>query len=182
MFNIDLLHPLEGKADLDLMVDHLDLHVRECAEREATLIVKSIALPESAFVFRGHIVQECVTGTLPAGGSQLTLQVPLIDEVGVVVTKCECAKRPKRPRDAFDIYLALVQAVDPAAVLSGIAKLRRESQLVNASLVDFETFAAEPTFDKNVGRFAAEAGYSVAAPGELVLSLLQKTSPPVAPT
>jgi hypothetical protein len=111
-FNVDLLHPTEGNVHGDMFVDHLDLPVLEDRKAITSLFMeKSIAAPYSAFVFAGFIDYETVTCPYP-DGKEVEVNIPLIDEVGVLVTKSESCRSPKRPRDLFDIFLAISQPRD----------------------------------------------------------------------
>lgn len=107
-FNVDLLHPAESNVRNGMFVEHLELPVLEDVNAIARLKAKSIAAPHSQFVFTGFVEWERINYLSPDQISTET-NVPLIDEVGVLVTKSKSCLGPKRPRDLFDIFLAITQ-------------------------------------------------------------------------
>lgn len=122
-FNVDLLHPTEGRVRGDMFVEHVELPVLEDRDAIAKLKGKSIAAPYSRFVFSGFIDDENVSCMRP-DGTQTTVRVPLIDEVGVLVTKSESCRGVKRPRDLFDIFLAITQPRDADLFVDRLKRLK----------------------------------------------------------
>ena len=107
VFNVDLLHPSETINNPEMMVDHFDLGVTE-GDLPGNKHVRSIVLPSSQLIFEGFYSDFDVSSTNP-DGKQTTVSVPLIDEAGLILSKCQSIKLKKRPRDSFDIYLILAQ-------------------------------------------------------------------------
>lgn len=176
VFNVDLLHPLETTQTAQLMVDHMDLDVWNCSRRETGLIMKSIALLSSGFVFDGHIAEVVVSAPSPLSGQQTTTAVPLIDEVGVFITKFQSVMRPTRPRDAFDIFVSLTQGEDQDVVLKGIRDLRQEHEGIDCLTREFLEFLKKDDFELNVCRFGRDMKHPIDSPGRTVKDLIEKTS------
>ncbi len=176
IFNVDILHPLETTQAVELMVDHMDIDVLECRERQGGLRIKSIALPASDFVFDGHVSETDVTAVDPATGNQTQMSVPLIDEVGVFITKFQSVMAPKRPRDAFDIFVSLTQSTDQEATLAGIRTLRARFAGIDKLTQEFMTFLKKDDFEKNVCRFGREVNHPIQNPRQTVKDLINKTS------
>ncbi len=176
IFNVDLLHPLETTQVAELMVDHMDLDVLVCTEREEGLRMKSIAVPASAFVFDGHVVNAEVRAVDPTTGNEEDVNVPLIDEVGVFITKFQSVMQAKRPRDAFDIFVSLTQSVDQETTLAGITELRMRYEGIDELARGFLKFLKQGAFEKNVCRFGREMNHSIQNPRETVNDLIGRTS------
>lgn len=176
IFNVDFLHPLETTQAAELMVDHMDLDVLECREREEGLRMKSIALPASDFVFDGHVVNAVVSAVDPTTGNEEDVNVPLIDEVGVFITKFQSVMQPKRPRDAFDIFVSLTQSADQEATLAGICALRARYEGIDKLARCFLKFLKKDTFEKNVCRFGREMKHPIQNPRKTVKDLIARTS------
>ena len=83
----------------------------------------SIAVPEASVIFNGLLVEFEVAGTLPSG-EKISAPIPLMNELGLVVTKSKSFTHEKRPRDLFDIYLSIKQARDPAEMIESARQLR----------------------------------------------------------
>ena len=104
VFNIDFLHPSETEHSPKLFVDQLALGVleRPLGPEKAT---KSIALPSSAMFFQKPFIESY---KLKSPGSSDTIDIPVLSLEGCVLSKCVSVSSAKRHRDAFDIYLALL--------------------------------------------------------------------------
>ena len=114
VFNVDLLHCRQGQATPDLFVDHVFLPVRVSEFSSESVAMASIVVPTSSFLFDGHVVMCDVHEPVSAEeqGEGRFVRVPLMDELGTLVTKAESMTSAKRRRDAFDILLAVYQARD----------------------------------------------------------------------
>jgi hypothetical protein len=134
-FNVDLLHPLEGKQVAgDLFEDHLEIDVR-ITERFGHLVqARSVATPLSRFIFDGHVEDVLVDA----------VSVPLMNELGLLVTKSESVKSSKRTRDALDIFFAVVQARNFAKLVVSAQRLRTSAAAAYLALADLaERVAAD---------------------------------------
>lgn len=177
VYNVDFMHPLETKEAPDLMIDHLDLDVYEEDLLKNTRKIKSIALPISQFIFDSHSIkyEEVISHGLFESSESVAL--PLISEAACVVTKALSCKNKKRPRDAFDIYLCLVQAKDQNQTVKSLTQLRSDYPVINDILTDLLSYIQKSEeFDENVIKYAQN--YDVAKlglPSKEVKDLLRKT-------
>ena len=132
VFNIDILHPDDDEIGSDLFVDHVVLPVPIEEFGENRLAVASIVLPDSSFLFDGHFLEYEMEFNLPNGNIR-SLRFPLMDELGLIVTKSLSVNNPKRMRDAFDIYTAIAQCRNYDLLL-------REFQLIKDNNIEvFQT-------------------------------------------
>lgn len=127
VYHIDLLHPQETQDHPEMMVDHFDLGLSEDDISSAPKIQKSIVLPSSKFLFNGFY-NTIEFKHFMSDGKVREVNVPLLDEAGLIFSKCKSAQVSKRPRDAFDIYLALKQPT----VDETINKLKASSKSIPA--------------------------------------------------
>src|SRR5687768_1872080 len=112
--------------------------------------------PDIGFVFDDQRwVLADFESTLP-DGTDGSGKVPVIDELGLIISKARSVVSPKRKRDAFDIALSVAQARDAGALRSAALDLedRRSgtfSLLGNVwkALHDVE---AKPSFQERVRR------------------------------
>lgn len=108
VYHIDLLHPSETIRNPELMVDHFDLGLTEDDTLGSPKMQRSIVLPSSKFLFEGFYNSVEFEHSM-SGGETRKINVPLIDEAGLIFSKCKSAQVTKRPRDSYDIFLALKQ-------------------------------------------------------------------------
>jgi len=111
VYNVDLLHSSDNNRKKNMFVDHLNLPVPLTENCSQTYKAKSIMAPHSAVIFseRLYEIQEEMF-ILPDNGKEAKLRFSLINEAGLIVTKTSSVKQVKRPRDSFDIYVAIKQA------------------------------------------------------------------------
>lgn len=133
VFNVDLLHPLEGEVNGDLFVDQLSLPIPHEDFKSTYVFMKSIALPNAGFIFDGFVVKELVEFLMP-DGTLARHYVPVIDEVGLLATKSKSCMLQKRPRDIFDIYLAISSPRVPKEFEAKLRRLRENHEEVFATL------------------------------------------------
>ena len=122
IYHVDLLHPQESSNRPELMVDHFDLGLSQDYEFADDKRGMSIALPSSKFLFDGFYDSKILRHEM-SNGNVKDISVPLIDEAGLIFSKCISAQVAKRPRDSYDIFLALKQP----NVKNTINKLRESS-------------------------------------------------------
>lgn len=158
VFNIDLLHPSETLNNPEMMVDHFNLGVTE-SDLPGDKHVKSIVLPSSQLIFEGFYSSFPFSHT-QSDGEYLSVDIPLIDAAGLVLSKCQSVKLKKRPRDSYDIYLMLMQG----DVKKTCEKLRASSvdiPPVKELLVELRDYLNDPVaedeelkqFDFNAGKY-----------------------------
>lgn len=104
VYNIDLLHPSESRNNPQMFVDHLDLDILDY-DNISNKQIKSIVLPSSSIFFNGFIENYKCNFFEDEEHSE----IKLLDNAGLILSKCESVSSSKRPRDSFDIYLAFNQ-------------------------------------------------------------------------
>ena len=159
VYHIDLLHPQETQDNPDLMVDHFDLGLDENDMSDNPKVQKSIALPSSKFLFKGFYNSVDFEHSM-SGGERRKVSIPLIDESGLIFSKCKSAQVPKRPRDSYDIFLALKQP----NVNETIDKLKAASisfPAVKDSITSLLSFVenAESPFSYNVCKYTNDRNF-----------------------
>jgi hypothetical protein len=168
-FNVDLMHPREGSFGDDLFQDIFDLGIREDYELVETHVIKSIALPSAHIIFEKQLWSMFdVNGILPNGNS-INCSIPLMDEIGLILSKCASVSQSKRDRDAFDIFV-LLSGSHRATIAERLLKLEKSSQQAAEQLRKLRTFIHNHanTFDARVlkyskGEFGAGAAAKIRA-------------------
>lgn len=133
VFNVDLLHPHEGEVRGEMCVDQLSFPIPHEDYKSTYVFTKSIALPNAGFVFDGFVAQESIGFIMP-DGTTANHVVPLIDEVGLLATKSKSCMVQKRPRDIFDIYLAISNPRNVEGFRDNLRRLKERHERVFASL------------------------------------------------
>ena len=138
VFNVDLLHPLETEVKGDLFADHFDLGIYFDDDEEELKKIKSIALPSSKFILSDKLFSKFTIGNST---------IPLLDQAGLIFSKCKSVKSEKRQRDSFDIYLALNQP-DTHMTIQGLRQCCSKNSVLKKSITDLMEFIkqnSEPT-------------------------------------
>jgi len=156
VYHIDLLHPQETQNNPELMVDHFDLGLNENDISDEPKIQKSIVLPSSKFLFDGFYTNFDFNHRA-CNGEIRRVSLPLIDESGLIFSKCKSAQASKRPRDSFDVFLALSQP----NINDTVEKLSKASisyPLVKESISSLLSFVEDEknVFTLNVCKFSSE--------------------------
>lgn len=152
MFNVDLLHASESLKNPELFVDHISLPVRVSEFSSQRVPKRSIVVPVSTFIFDGHIV-EYETRAVDNDGNEISVTIPLMDELGTVVTKAESMSLPKRPRDVFDVVLAIHQARDRKVLANSAAALRTDHIEAFREIQKLTKIKEEPQLRENVAKY-----------------------------
>ncbi len=106
VFNVDLMHPAEA-TERNMFHDIFDLGVNANYDSHITRKVKSICFPSSRIVFDEKLWSRFrVNGVLP-DGQPTQLEIPLMTEPALILSKCTSVSNVKRDRDAFDIFFVL---------------------------------------------------------------------------
>lgn len=139
VFNIDLLHSANNE-NTEMFVDHLTID-----EGELLFRYQSIKVPLSTLLFEpsGRTQFTCEI-MLPSGNAE-QIPIPLMSELGTLLTKSESMLQPKRSRDVFDVMLAIVQARNPADLSEAII-----SNHVSDRLKNLETIPSDLKLRKNL--------------------------------
>lgn len=171
VYNIDLMHPAEGKFGAGMFHDILDLGIREDYDPLTTHTIKSICFQSAKIIFDQALWSPfAVDGELPSG-APIQCAVPLMDEAALVLSKSRSVDNIKRERDAFDIYFVLTGPGGSAAA-ARLRQLAAKYPQVAQQLVHLKAFLEQqgPTFDGRVETYAKRA--LLESPASQVLSLL----------
>ena len=158
IFHVDLLHPGQPGLDPELFCEHFDLGVPIDESQQATKRVMSIVLPSSKFIFEqrlydGFAVEHPLT--------KQHVSIDLINQAGLIFSKCESVQVKKRERDAFDIFLATAQPDWPQTVEVLSSAVREVGRLADPleSLRNYLSHRDKAAlFDANVSRFTKNSG------------------------
>lgn len=164
VFNVDLLHPHEGEVRGELCVDQVQFPIPHEDYKSTYIFTKSIALPNAGFVFDGFVCKESIEFQMP-NGTKAEHVVPVINEVGLLATKSKSCMVQKRPRDIFDIYLAISSPRNAEEFQKSLDNLKSRHELVFASLECIceavnkweKKFGAPPVFAERGVSFAVAA-------------------------
>ncbi len=158
VFNVDFLHPSETLKDPTLFSKHLELSVPIDDLGRQKVILKSICLPSAAILFdAGLIEKEQVKAMTPDGRSR-SLVLPVINEVGLLITKAKSCISPKRPRDIFDIYLAIAQPKDKVSMRNQLMNLRNEHADIFKSIHQISEALKDGVIQKESRHYFEDAG------------------------
>jgi hypothetical protein len=141
VFNIDLMHPREAeiKRYEDMFEDIIDLGIKENYDGSDTHIMKSICFPSAKIVFDEKLWSLVQIDAILPNGQASSTRIPLMDECGLILSKCESVSGKKRDRDAFDIYFVL-SGPDPEGVTRKLKALSGRFPQIAEHLASLERF------------------------------------------
>ncbi len=125
IYNVDLLHPLETIKPKDIYVEHIDLNIPADKYQSRTFKMKSIALPSSQSLFDSNVISKYKLEITTVTGQSISEEIPLMGELGTLITKSQSVSVPKRYRDSFDIYLTIKQSSNYGALIDSIKLLKK---------------------------------------------------------
>ncbi len=161
VFHIDLLHPkmLTEEKTNGMFVDHLELDVPLTNEETEFKKMKSVVLPNSEILFQKTMFSKESIDGVPFN---------LVSFDGMFATKMDSCQKPKRERDAFDIYLGFL---GENIAVTEIRKIANDDSRIEASLNKFTNYLKKngSEFDQNVNRYADTSSSS---PAEFILRQL----------
>jgi hypothetical protein len=173
VFNVDLMHPSEAAAQPDMFADILELNIAENYDPKKVL-VKSIVFPSSSIIFEERMWDDFKLAATSLKGNDSNADIPLLNEVGSILSKCESATKKKRERDAYDIYFILT-ADNGADIADKLRLLSRRFPQVRAQLNFLRDFLLKDKgvqFQSNVMRYIPYEQGSTVRPAHDVLRLL----------
>lgn len=124
VYNVDLLHPLETIKPKDIYVEHIDLAIPADKYQSRTFKMKSIALPSSQSLFDNNLFSDYNLTIATKDGKELNEKIPLMGELGTLITKSQSVSKDKRYRDSLDIYFTLKQSENLKELISTVNKLK----------------------------------------------------------
>lgn len=161
IFHVDLLHPGQSGVDSGLFCEHFDLGIPIDESGQETKLVKSIVLPSSKFIFEQALYDRFEVEH-PLTRQQVGID--LINQAGVIFSKCESVQQKKRERDAFDIFLATAQPDWNKTIevliraIQSVGSLADPLSSLSSYLIDKSNL-----FDANVSKFTTITGTQSAA-------------------
>lgn len=125
VIGVDLLHPLEFSPDLreEMFAKHLELSAHLAPDVAAQLSIHSIALPSAQVLFNETAFETYVHAFVGFDTTTREVDVRLMTEAGLLMSKAPTLHNPKRTRDAFDVALAVVQARNPSMLIEQARRL-----------------------------------------------------------
>jgi hypothetical protein len=179
VFNIDLLHPSESQDNPEMFVDHFEFDFCENQDLFQKKMMKSIVLPSSAIIFEGYY-DNIKFEAQRFNGCHGETNLPLINEAGLVLSKCQSVKSIKRERDAFDIYLVLSQEnINPT--IHELSNIYHSNEDVKFLLDDFRSYlqGKSHVFDKNVQKYCPKDFFDEqVSPSKKVSQVMNKMAEP----
>jgi len=179
VFNVDLMYPTDDTEAVKTIKfkQILDLGVKNTAHQLESRFLASIPLPGMRIIFAQKLWAEFkIEGTLPSG-ENLSLEIPLMDESGLLISKCRSVDNVKRGRDAFDIFL-LLSGRNVGDIVSKLTDLAKSSLEVKGEIRKLVEFLSKPdnskTFDDRVRDYAALD--EAVSPAKSVMALLRPIS------
>ena len=170
VYNLDLLYPSQSQENSAKLIDLFDTGVPERVAGPPRAVM-SIVLPSSTILFERMSWQ---ARTVLSSSSE-TVDVPLLSWSGLILSKCESVKQKKRPRDAFDIWLAIqnaeVEVVHTLRDWSNHPGIFLQLRTLRDHLLDERGAQA---FDANVAKYAGSV--RVETPHKSILSALERAT------
>lgn len=134
IFNVDLLHPTEGKIQKVDFIDIMDLDVTVDGIKVKTILTINI--------LHGDLIHsQQLVDKINFSGKVINV----LDGAGIVISKLSACHNKKRPRDIFDIYLSLKEpnTLEKVKYLSTISsavndELEKYRDLLRKNWKDYE--------------------------------------------
>lgn len=125
IYNVDLLHPLETVKPKDIYVEQIDLAIPADKYQSRTFKMKSIALPSAQSLFDSNLFIDFDLEISTTNGSKLNQKIPLMGELGTLITKSQSVSKDKRYRDSLDIFLTIKQSGNIESLIKATNDLRK---------------------------------------------------------
>jgi hypothetical protein len=169
LYNVDFMHPEETSKDFELFADHFEWPAYVNIALQKKFPAKSIALPSSALLFEGFWSYFSVPHNEGA------FQVPLLSDVGILLTKAASFTNKKRPRDSFDIFFIIYNHPNTNS-FRDLIQTGRSNPVADTSLnaleEDLKNFN---DFNKNVAKYCDGQILKTDNPKQFVLDFLKDT-------
>ena len=157
IYNLDLLHPYETQNPTEIYVEHIDLGIPANDYIGKTLTIKSIALPSSQALFKFKIFDHIDFEATNSSGETTHATIPIMTEVGTLITKSVSVHTPKRLRDGFDIFLAIKQARDYNKLIESILTIREQSRTTYNTLYNIRSAIESRMAVANIHLYSKDA-------------------------
>ena len=124
IYNVDLLHPKEGKVNKVDFVNIMDLDVTVDGIRVKP--IASITMQFGDVVYSNNLIQQ-----IEFEGKEFNV----LDGAGIVISKINSCHNRKRERDIFDIYLSLREN----ETIEKLKSLFQVNPIIEESFIDYKT-------------------------------------------
>jgi hypothetical protein len=157
LFNIDLMHPSQGETDISF-IDQFDLGVFLDNKQEKMARMKSINAPVGEVIF-DDICRDLIEVRFELDSvTESKVSIPLVNELGCILTKAISCSKKKRERDSFDIYVAIKQSRDYEKTIEQALRLKRDWPNEFSALSELRKAHRDGTLLKNIAVFADVKG------------------------
>lgn len=155
VFNVDLMYPAEPTVDQDMFHDIIDLGVREADHSDETRAFKSIAFLSADVIFQQTLWSTIEVSATLSDGRDMKCAIPLMDERGLILSKCESVKGVKRSRDSFDIYFVL-SGPNGSQIANAIFELAQSVPGTRTHIDTLKEYLVQSptTFNQRVAKYA----------------------------
>lgn len=176
LFNVDFLHPSAETGPRQMFVDHLELYDID----KVTILAKkkSMMLPRAQEIFDHALFSNETIDFITPAGEQRKVTFGLIDEVGLLFTKSYSCATAKRPRDIFDIYLAIKQPRNPEGLVKKLVEVKDKSRDIFPSLAGIRPALSGDPLSKESFAFFTAAGIDPAKALSEIASFLDSIGVP----
>lgn len=118
IYNVDLMHPHKGGLEKDesMFEEKYDYGVPQNHMSKMTYHLKTIVLLDSSYFFKSSLSERRNVSLQLLDGKRNEIEITFLNEAGIIVSKAESYKNAKRPRDAFDIALSIVNGKDEKGI------------------------------------------------------------------
>ncbi len=171
VFNVDLLHPTCFGEEGEMFVDHLVFPIHESESMMMQYCGATIKVPNSDIFF-----DECTydyEGILKDhNGHEFEINFKLLSSAGLIISKLESIYLKKRQRDAYDIYLALVQSSDYYSIVSNVKSIIEKHPAVMETIEKLVEDSSLKMIVKNIHFWANQLGHCI--PEENIIETFKK--------
>lgn len=181
LFNIDLLHPSETKRKGELLQDWFDLGINERdLDGRLTVKARSMALPSSKLLF-DNMFDMAEVEYHDRFGNLKKIKFPLINYLGLLLSKARSVSSEKRERDAFDIFLVFMDKEFESFVKYVLQYMSAEDApktAVKEAIEPLLRFLNDSNnaskFDSNVRKYYPQSGNEVGMPSQIAIDGLKR--------
>ncbi|MFZ2725278.1 MAG: hypothetical protein WAX77_03400 [Methylococcaceae bacterium] len=137
-YNVDFIHP-KSDGNSEIFIDHLDIGVPIDKYQSKTFKMMSIATPNALGLFDGYYEMYSFMN------NEKIIEFPLMNEIGLLITKSESVKVAKRKRDSLDIFLAIKNCRNYPQMILKLCELKNKNKPLFNSL-----YGIRAAFDEKI--------------------------------
>jgi len=150
VYNVDILHTSHNDEKGHMFVDHFKLPIPLSSYGPETYMQMSIKAPNSDVIFTNKLYESVAENFILFDGSSKKINLPLLNEAGLIITKSESLNNVKRKRDAFDIYLSIKQARDYSKLVEIFTDLKYKDPKTFNALYGIKNAVTESKMITNI--------------------------------